>query len=168
MSQANCYLWRHAAALKQMPIAGSNYSYVKQDIPFLAIVVSGKIPYYTEYMNFQANTHRYFLHLVEQGTRPTFLLTAEDPIRLQNTNSNDVYSCCYELYRDLIPEWYQELKALHDQLGAAQIVDHVYNGDLARVTWSNGVRVYLNFGDQAGMMDGISLEKGAYKVVTDP
>jgi hypothetical protein len=47
-------------------------------------------------------------------------------------------------------------------------VDHVYDGNLARVTWSNGVRVYLNFGDKAGEMDGVSLEKGAYKVVTEP
>lgn len=168
LSQANCYLWRHAAALKKMPITGSNYSYVKRDIPFLAIAVSGKIPFYTEYMNFQANTHRYFLHLVEQGNRPTFLLTAEDPIKLQNTNSNDMYSSRYELYQELIPAWYQELKALHDQLGASQIVDHVSEGDLVRVTWSNGVRVYLNFGDRAGSMDGVSLEKGEYKVVTEP
>lgn len=168
LSQANCYLWRHAAALKSMPVAGSDYSYVKRDIPFLSIVVSGKIPCYTEYMNFQANTHRYFLHLVEQGTRPAFLLTAEDPIKLQNTNSNDVYSSRYELYQELIPQWYEELKALHDQLGDAQIVDHVYEGELVRVTWSNGVKVYLNFGSKAGEMDGVSLEKGAYKVVTEP
>ena len=168
LSQANCYLWRHAAALKKMPIAGSNYSYVKRDIPFLSIAVSGKIPCYTEYANFQANTHRYFLHLVEQGTWPTFLLTAEDPIKLQNTNSNDVYSSRYELYQELIPAWYQELKALHDQLGVSQIMDHICEGDLVRVTWSNGVKVYLNFGDKAGEMDGVSLEKGAYKVVTEP
>ena len=168
LSKANCYLWRHAAALRDMPVTGSDYSYVKRDIPFLAITVSGKIPYYTEYANFQANTHRYFLHLVEQGTRPAFLLTAEDPIKLQNTNSNDVYSSRYELYEDLIPAWYQELKALHDQLGKAEITDHVYDGDLVRVTWSNGVRVYLNFGEKPGEMDGIALEGGTYKVVTKP
>ena len=168
LSQANCYLWRHAAALKNMPVAGSDYSYVKRDIPFLSIVVSGKIPCYTEYANFQANTHRYFLHLVEQGTRPTFLLTAEDPIKLQNTNSNDVYSSRYELYQLLIPQWYQELRALHEQLNASQITDHTASGDLVRVTWSNGVKVYLNFGDKAGEMDGVFLEKGAYKVVTEP
>lgn len=168
LSRANCYLWRHAAALKEMPIAGSDYSYVKRDIPFLAIAVSGKIPYYTEYANFQANAHRYFLHLVEQGTRPTFLLTEEDPIKLQNTNSNDVYSSRYELYRDLIPAWYAELKTLHDQLGRSEITDHVFQGDMVRVDWSNGTKVYLNFGSQTAEMEGVALEGGAYKVVTEP
>ena len=168
LNKANCYLWRHAAALKEMPIAGSDYSYVKRDIPFLAIAVSGKIPYYTEYANFQANTHRFFLHLVEQVTRPSFLLTMEDPIKLQNTNSNDVYSSRYELYQELIPQWYQELKALHDQLGRAEITDHVFSGDMVRVTWSNGAKVYLNFGARAAEMDGVKLDGGAYKVVTEP
>ena len=168
LSKANCYLWRHAAALKEMPVTGSDYSYVKRDIPFLAIAVSGRIPYYAEYANFQANAHSFFLHLIEQGTRPAFLLTAEDPIKLQNTNSNDVYSSLYELYQDLIPQWYGELKALHDQLGRAEITDHVYSGDLVRVTWSNGLKVYLNFGSRTAEMDGVSLEGGTYKVVTEP
>lgn len=165
---ANCYLWRHAAALKNMPVSGSDYSYVKRDIPFLAITISGRMPYYTEYANFQANSHKYFLHLVEQGTRPSFLLTAEDPIRLQNTNSNDIYSSRYELYRDLIVRWYGELKELHDRIGNAEITDHSFEGDLIRVVWSNGIRVYLNFGETAGTMDGIRLEKGEYKVVNAP
>lgn len=168
LDKANCYLWRYAVSLKQMPIAGSDYNYVKRDIPFLAITLSGKIPYYTEYANFQANTHRYFLHLVEQGTRPTFLLTYEDPIKLQNTNSNDIYSSRYELYQELIPQWYEELSALHDQLGDAEIINHVYDGDLVRVTWSNGTEVYLNFGSDEGEMDGIVLEEGTYKVVKHP
>ena len=168
LNKANCYLWRYAAALKEMPIAGSDYSYVKRDIPFLAIAVSGKIPYYTEYANFQANAHRFFLHLVEQGTRPTFLLTAEDPIKLQNTNSNDVYSSRYELYQELIPQWYQELKTLHDQLGHAEITNHTFSGDMVRVNWSNGTAVYLNFGSRTAEMDGITLDGGAYKVVTEP
>ena len=168
LSKANCYLWRHAAALKNMPVVGSDYSYVKRDVPFLAIAVSGRIPYYAEYVNFQANTHKFFLHLVEQGTRPAFLLTAEDPIKLQNTNSNDIYSSRYELYQEMIPAWYTELKTLHEKLGKAEITDHVYEGDLVKVTWSNGTLVYLNFGEQAGEMDGVLLEKGEYKVVTQP
>ena len=168
LDKANCYLWRYADALRGMPISCSNYSYVRREIPFLAMVVSGRLPYYTEYANFQANTHRYFLHLIEQGTRPTFLLTAEDPIKLQNTNSYDIYSSRYDLYKDMIPAWYADLKAFNDQVRGAQIVRHDADGDLVRVTWSNGLRVYLNFGEKTGTMDGVSLDRLSYKVVTEP
>ena len=165
LGRANCYLWRYAAALRDMPIACSDYTYVKREIPFLAILVSGKIPYYTEYVNFQANTTRFFLHLAEQGTRPTFLLTAEDPTKLQNTNSNDIYSSRYDLYRDLIPEWYSALKALHEDLGNAEIIDHEVFGDLVRVRWSGGNTVYVNFGKQAASLDGVTLEGESFRVM---
>ena len=167
LDKANCYLWRYAAALKNMPIACSDYTYVKREIPFLAITVSGKIPYYTEYVNFQANTRRFFLHLIEQGTRPTFLLTAEDPIRLQNTNSNDIYSAKWELYQEMIPQWNAELTALHEKLGRAQITGHTFQGDVARVEWSNGVRVYVNFGSRQAEMDGVTVPAVSYLVLEE-
>lgn len=165
LEKANCYLWRYAAALKNMPIACSDYTYVKREIPFLAITVSGKIPYYTEYVNFQANTTSFFLHLVEQGTRPTFLITAEDPIKLQNTNSNDIYSAKWDMYQEMIPQWYAELKQLHEVIGKAQITGHTFRGELVRVDWSNGVRVYVNFGSQAAEMDGVAVEKTSYVIL---
>ena len=165
LDKANCYLWRYAAALKNMPIASSDYTYVKRDIPFLAITVSGKIPYYTEYVNFQANNVKFFLHLVEQGTRPTFLLTAEDPIKLQNTNSNDIYSAKWELYQDMIPQWANELASLHEVIGKAQITGHTFQGDLVRVEWSNGVKVYVNFGSTEASMDGVTAGPLSYTVV---
>ena len=165
LDKANCYLWRYAAALKNMPIASSDYTYVKRDIPFLAITVSGKIPYYTEYVNFQANNAKFFLHLVEQGTRPTFLLTAEDPIKLQNTNSNDIYSAKWELYQDMIPQWANELASLHEVIGKAQITGHTFQGDLVRVEWSNGVKVYVNFGSTEASMDGLTAGPLSYTVV---
>ena len=45
------------------------------------------------------------------------------------------------------------------------IVDHERSGDLAKVTWDNGTVVYLNFGDKAGDIEGVTLEKLSFKVV---
>lgn len=163
---ANAYLWEYAHVLSDLPIAGSDYTYTDAEIPFLTIALSGQIPYYVEYANFQANTHEFFLHLLEQGARPAFLLTMEDPIELQNTNSSNIYSSRYDLYKNMIVEWYGELNALYETVGAdGVIVDHVRSGDMVCVTWSNGTKVYLNFGDTAGAMDGVSLEKLSYEVV---
>ena len=162
----NAYLWQYANVISDLPVAGSDYTYTDAEIPFLTIALSGQIPYYLEYTNFQANTNEFFLHLMEQGARPSFLLTMEDPIKLQNSNSANIYSSRYDLYRDLIVEWYGELNALYEAVGEdGQIVDHVRAGDMVCVTWSNGTKVYLNFGDFEGTMDGVTLEKLSYKVV---
>lgn len=165
LTNPNAYLWSCASALNGLPVGGSDYAYTTQEIPFLAIATSGKIPCYTEYTNFQANTKRFFLRLVEQGTRPSFLITWEDPIKLQNTNSNGIYSSRYELYRSLIAAWYQELSQLHQAVDGASIIRHDQVGTMVRVTWDNGTRVYLNFGEKPGTLDGVTLEKLSYKVV---
>ena len=162
----NAYLWQYADAISDIPVAGSDYTYTDAEIPFLTIALSGQIPYYLEYTNFQANTQEFFLHLVEQGARPSFLLTWEDPIELQNTNSSSIYSSRYELYREMIQTWYQELAAVNAAVGEkGMIVDHVRQGEIVKVTWDNGTLVYLNFGDKAAELDGLTLEKLSFKVV---
>ena len=48
------------------PMTGSRYNFVDEDIPFLAIVLKGSLPMYSNYINFEANKTEYFLKLVEQ------------------------------------------------------------------------------------------------------
>lgn len=165
LKASNAYLWPWAHALSDLPVTGSDYTYVTQDVPLLAIALSGKMPAYLEYVNFQANAHRFFLRLVEQGTRPCFLLTMEDPIELQNTNSADIYSSRWDLYRVTIAMWYSQLEELHGKISGASIVEHDVSGDMTRVTWSNGVKVYLNYGESESEMDGVSLEPMSWKAV---
>ncbi len=165
LKSANAYLWPYASALNDLPVTGSDYAYVTQDVPLLAIALSGKMPAYLEYVNFQANSHKFFLRLVEQGTRPCFLLTMEDPIELQNTNSSDIYSARWDLYRVTLARWYDELKGLHEKIDGASITAHEITGDITRVTWSNGVKVYLNYGEAAGELDGVALEPMSWKAV---
>lgn len=166
LTSPNAYLWRYADAVNDMPIGGSDYTYTDVEIPFLAIAMSGQIPYYAEYTNFQANTSEFLLHLLEQGARPSFLLTWADPIDLQNTNSSGIYSSRYELYADMIANWYNILADLHRAVGSqGMIVDHQRTGDMVVVTWDNGVKVYLNFGDDPGELDGVTLDSMSYKVV---
>ncbi len=166
LTSPNAYLWQYADVINDIPVAGSDYTYTDAEIPFLTIALSGQVPYYLEYTNFQANTHEFFLHLVEQGARPSFLLTWEDPIELQNTNSSSIYSSRYELYRDMIADWYADLSELFAVVGEdGMIMDHERSGDMVKVTWDNGTVVYLNFGDKAGEMDGVSLDKLSFKVV---
>lgn len=166
LDSANAYLWHNANALVGLPIGGSDYLYVSREIPFLSIALSGSIPYYAEYVNFQANTQRFFLKLIEQGARPSFYITWEDPIALQETNSYDIYSSQFEKYQDMITGWYKELKALHELIGSSAIDTHIREGDMVRVTYDNGLAIYINFGEKPAALDGVTLERLSYKVVT--
>lgn len=165
LASANAYLWPYASALRDMPIADSDYTYTDQTVPFLAMTLSGRIPYYAECVNFQANTDQFLLKLIEQGARPCFLLTQEDPLLLQNTNASGVYSSEYDMYEAMIIDWYAQLSEVHEKIGGASIADHIALGDLVRVEWDNGARIYLNYGEKEAAMDGVTLSALSYKVV---
>ena len=166
LSAPNAYLWPYADVITDLPIGGSYHTYTDAEIPFLAIALSGQVPYYAEYVNFQANTHEFFLHLMEQGARPAFLLTQEDPIELQNTNSANIYSSKYELYESIIQTWYKDLSALYEAVGEdGVIVNHERSGEMVRVTWDNGTQVYLNFGDKEASFGDVTLDTMKWKVV---
>ena len=166
LSSPNAYLWPYADVITDLPIGGSDHTYTDAEVPFLAIALSGQVPYYAEYVNFQANTQEFFLHLMEQGARPAFLLTWEDPLELQDTNSAGIYSSRYELYQDMIQTWYRDLSALNDAVGEkGMIVNHERSGSMVRVTWDNGTQVYLNFGDKEASFGDVTLGKLEWKVV---
>ncbi len=165
MARPNAYLWQYADAMYDMPLSASDYIFTSGDVPFMSIVLSGQMPYYAEYVNFQANSTRFFLQLIEQGAFPAFLLTMEDPILLVNSNSNEVFSSQYELYKEMIVQWYDELEDVFEQIGGASIERHERIGDLVKVVWSNGVTVYINYDSIPGEMDQITLDGFSYKVV---
>lgn len=168
LQNPNAYLWQHAAALTNLPSAGSDYTFTSREVPFMAIALSGRMPLYAEYTNFQANTRQFFLRLVEQGIRPAFLITWEDPILLQETNANDIYSSRFELYEELIVEWYRELAALYEKLQGASIITHIQLGEISAVGYSNGLTVLINQSYSGLVYKGILLSAQSYKVVNTP
>jgi hypothetical protein len=162
LERSFAYLWQYAAALTRMPLGGSGYLLTSMEVPFLSIALSGCIPVYAEYTNFQANQKEFFLRLVETGARPSFLITTEDPSLLQKTNRNDIYSSRYDLYRDVIVRYDQELRALHEKIGGASITAHQREGNAVIVTYDNGLRLLLNYGDDPAVIEGKMVEPLSY------
>lgn len=159
------YLWKYTDAFIDMPLSSSNYMYESQQIPFLAIALKGVVPMYSDYVNFEANKKEFFLKLVETGTFPSFYITYEDSAALINTNSADVYSSKYSVYKQEIISYANELSALSAKVEDAVIVDHEYvQNDVAVVTYDNGVKVYVNYTEEAVTVDGITIDGMSYKV----
>lgn len=161
----SCY-WNMTESIVGMPVNTSNYIFTDEEVPFLSIALKGVLPMYADYTNFEANKSEYFLELVETGIYPSFYLTWEDPVDLLYTNSSDLYTSRYGVYKNEIIDYYNQLKAVSDETKDAMIVDRVKTADnVAVVTYSNGVKVYVNYNEQSVTCDGIALEGMSYKVV---
>lgn len=159
------YLWKYTDSFVDMPIYSSMFVYSSDDIPFLSSVLKGTVDVYSEYVNFEANSTEYFLKLVETGVFPSFLITNESPTELLYTNSNWIYSSQYEQYAERIAEYHKELKAINDLVSDATIVAHEKDdNNIAMTTYSNGVKVYVNFSEKDVVIEGEILEALSYKV----
>lgn len=161
----SCY-WGMTDSIVGMPVNTSNYIFTDEEVPFLSIALKGVLPMYADYTNFEANKSEYFLELVETGIAPSFYLTWEDPVDLLYTNSSDLYTSRYGVYRSEIIEYYNLLREVSDATAGAVITDREKNVDnVAVVTYSNGVKVYVNYNQQSVTCDGIALEGMSYKLV---
>lgn len=167
LEQPFAYLWDQTEAIIDLPSRSSNYVFVDEDIPFIALTLKGVMPMYGEYVNFQANQAAFFLQMIEQGLHPSFLITHESPAELINTNASYIYSSQYERYQEMIPSYYEELEQVHAAVVGAVIVDYQRSGSITKVSYENGVDIYVNYSDVEGSLDGVMIEGLSYKVVND-
>ncbi len=160
------YLWKYAESYLDMPMYTSSYILEDESIPFLSIVLKGVMPVYSDYVNFEANKQEFFLKLVETGTYPSFYITKQDTSELIYTNSSDIYSSQYDAYKSTITQYDGELKALAARVSGATITGHeILEGGVTVVTYSNGVKVYVNYGSTPQTVDGITIDSMSYEVI---
>lgn len=168
LEQPSAYLWSDMEAFLDMPMYASDYIYEDESIPFLSLVLKGIVPVYSEYVNFEANKEEFFLKLVETGTYPSFYITKASSADLIYTNSSDIYSSQYDVYKSEIIEYTEKLAEVNAAVEGAVITGHeILDNGVRIVSYSNGVKIYLNYGRRSQTVDGIGLESMSYKVVSE-
>lgn len=161
----NAVFWEYADNLLDVQVDSSNYVFTGEEVPFLEIVLKGKKAMYAPYTNFNANHDTYMLNMIEYGVYPSFILTYEPSSLLQLTNSSDLYSTYYEEYIDQIVEYDAIFSELHSKIKGATIEDHYRNGNFVEVTYSNGVKVIVNYGDSAVEYNGVVVKAMDFEVI---
>ncbi|MCH5339873.1 MAG: hypothetical protein J1E01_00255 [Acetatifactor sp.] len=166
LEEPYAYLWKYADAFLDMPLYTSSYIYEDESVPFMSMVLKGVIPVYADYVNFEANKQEFFLKMVETGTYPSFYITKESSADLIYTNSSNIYSSEYSVYRDTIIEYTKELQSVNEKVAGAFIAKHeIRDNGITVVTYDNGVTIYINYSSSKQSADGHTLEGMSYKVV---
>ena len=120
---------------------------------------------YSDYVNFEANKQEFFLQMVESGVYPSFYLTYENSSKLIYTNSSDLYSTEFSVYKDTVVEYNQKLKELAEKTGDATVSDReISDNGVVTVTYSNGVKVYVNYTEADATVDGVAVKALSYEV----
>lgn len=133
-------------AYLDMPLGTTSYSFLSAEVPFLPMVISGYVPYYSTWLNFESNQQKALLKMVEYGVYPSWLLTGEDVQALINTNSSDIFTAKWSVLLEPALAIDETLSNLHAQLNGAVIANHeIIDSDVVRVTYANGVELLINY-----------------------
>ncbi len=149
-----------------MPLNTTSYSFLSAEVPFLPLVLSGHVPYYAPALNFESNQRKALLKLVEYGAYPTWLLTGNDVQKLVNTNANDVFTAQWEVLLEPALTIDATLAELHRKLNGAVMTNHeLVENDVARVTYSNGVQLLINYRRVNAKVDGLTIPAQGWLVL---
>jgi hypothetical protein len=90
---------------------------------------------------------------------------AADTSVLTDTTQEDVFYAEYSLWEDTIADYYNDYNEFYKQVKDAEIVSHEIvdrDNNLRVVTYSNGVKVYINYTDEKTAINGVSVDAYSY------
>ncbi len=163
---SNQYVFTYTDFLYGLREDNYGLSITDYSVPFVQMVVSGLIPYATEgagNLSYDLQTQK--LKWIEYGSVPYFYLTYESALNLRDTDHDTLFSSTFDDWESTVVETYKEFEENFSDVYGEQIVDHkIITEDLIRVEYSNGIVIYINYGDRNAVADGITVEPKSYVV----
>lgn len=161
----NYYVLPYATRLYDVADTDSAYYQNEQTVPFYQMVMHGYVQYSSIAGNLSENLQLQKLKWVETGSLPHFVVTEQSPAELKNTGYNEMFSSEYTLWKDKMTSVYKEFNSKLSAVYNSVMIDHsVLGADLVRVTYENGNRVYINYGESAQSADGVTVPAMDYIV----
>lgn len=164
----NAYAFAYADDIINAPIRDNNYFIIDQDIPFYEMVIHGYIGYCGDQINNYSTDDRQedLLELIEYGAAPHYIFTWENSTEMKYSGLNMYYATTYANWSEDAVETYRMLsEALNPVMGAEMIAHEVLDNGLRKVTYSNGVCIYVNYTDEdLTTQDGIVVSAKDYEI----
>lgn len=161
----NLYMLPYCSAYYDMPLTNSQFQFETDSVPFLPIVFKGSLDYFTPYVNEGLFSQTDVLKMVEYGAYPAYVLTGKQNFDISDTASNQLFSTYIDEWTDHIVDTYSQLdKALRPVAGSTIEDREVLREGVVRVTYSNGVEIYVNYLGTDYEADGVMIPAQDYLV----
>ena len=162
------YAWQYADAISDLPSRSNEFNVFSYDVPLLQLVLDGCISYSTTPLNnnTQKSNQEMLLKCIETRMNPKFVLMQAEMTDLTYTeNYFDLLSVNFDDWKDRIIEIYNEYNAFYQMVKDAEIENHetVYK-NVVKVTYTNGVTVYVNYAKRPYMVDGNIIAASSYLI----
>ncbi len=158
MDSVNGFLLPETREYFDCPMVNSQYLFETDTVPFLQIVLKGHVDLYSTYMNQGAYSQSSILKMAEYGLYPSFLVMNAKNSQLNKTPLEDYCSLSFDSWRETMASAYSQLNQALVHTEGAHITEHsVLAAGLVRVTYDNGVKIYVNYLSHNQEADGITV-----------
>ncbi|WP_113074300.1 DUF5696 domain-containing protein [Petrotoga sp. 9PW.55.5.1] len=143
----NQYLWKYSSEIFHIPMVNSQYIYETDTVPFIQIVLKGKIDYYAPYSNMGFYSPTDVLKLIEYGAYPSFIISATKNDELKYTPvADNYYSTNYEDWVDIIIDTYNTVNEALSKVEGKQIMNRtVLEEGIIKVDYEGNISIILNY-----------------------
>lgn len=167
MFRPNAYMFDETSHYLNMPIYHDRSRFLTDSVPFLQVLLRGYIDYYSTYLNFSTNQEIDLLKCIEYGSNLAYLISAEESYLIANTLSNHLYATHYESNKKNIFSQINDANiALSGVKGQTIDKRYVIENGFVEVTYSNGVKIYVNYTGEDLKYNDIEVPSMKYKVVS--
>ena len=162
---ANVYAATEASALIRTPFRSSGYDLEDVSVPFYQMVFHGYAAYTLEATNLASDPATRTLNCIEFGASPLFSLVGRNQDELIGSRLDALYSADASAWLDFAAEQYSQINAALRSVQNSTMTDYqVLSNPVRVVTYDNGTRIYVNYGE-ATTVNGIRLEAKGFAVV---
>jgi hypothetical protein len=159
----NSYAYAYTSAFYQTPMFNSQIKYFDDLVPVLQIVLMGRVPMFSDYLNFNSYGESFLLQLIDFNVYPAYLLSMNESSLLKDTDIEHLYTSEFNLWKDTIIEEYTYINnALKHVIGQSLVSREVVDLGLVKNTYSNGVIIYINYTSSNKVIDSITVEASNY------
>ncbi len=162
----NAYALPYAERVMEAPTMSSGFDIEDASVPFYQIALYGYVPTSGTAVNLaEEDTVMPLLRALESGSSVSYIWTASDSKRLNDSDYESWYSTKYTVWYDQAVEYGKVLGDFSSLVDGCDIVTHeILENDVRRTTWSNGVVVTVNYGDEDATVDGKTVEAKSYRI----
>lgn len=127
VSGGNAYTLPYADHILSLSTESSNFLNASESVPFEAMVLHGYKNYSGGAVNMEGDIINAVLKSIENGASPYFILCYQNSNYLKMGElTTDYYSVAYDVWKDDIIKYYNEINGALSDLQTSVIVDHDY------------------------------------------
>lgn len=152
--------------LRYAPMETSLYPFVTDQIPLFPLVLRGSIDLFSPNLNYVANPAEMVLRMIEWGIYPQFQITYESSSRMMYTLRPEVVTSRYDDWRGRIVDIYEQVNRALSPVRGEMLINHAKIAPGVMVsTFSNDVRIYVNYTSNDVVVNNITVAARGFEVV---